>query len=180
MFCHVCALKMLFCFDMLLAWLPCNQPGSLAALQSTSTSLQGQANTHTQTDTLTYVYIVEGWSQGPTRRQRWSWRGSRSRSRSWSRSWRRSCSHLATLLLSCTCRSIYLTNAFGVCLLHACYLNCYIICGLASELGNMGTTRGFRLLDSVAVSVSALLVSAVHVPVLVGGFSFLASRLVMA
>lgn len=142
MFCHVCALKMLFCFDMLLAWLPCNQPGSLAALQSTSTSLQGQVNTHT--DTLTYVYIVEGWSQGPTRRRRWSCR----RSRSWS--WSRSCSHLATLLLSCTCRSIYLTNAFGVCLLHACYLNCYIICGLASELGNMGTTRGFCLLVSLA------------------------------
>lgn len=60
MFCHVCALKMLFCFDMLLAWLPCNQPGSLAAWQQSGTSAQGQVNTHTQTHTrkFTYVYIV--------------------------------------------------------------------------------------------------------------------------
>lgn len=121
MFCHVCALKMLFCFDMLLAWLPYSKLTSSPALSAWLLvySAARLYRTGRRVDTSIHTAYSAGklatrsLKSGPE-------------------------SHLATLL-SCTCRSIYLTNAFGVCLLHACYLNCYIICGWLG-LGNMGTT----------------------------------------
>lgn len=87
MFCHVCALKMLFCFDMLLAGpeQPGNrQPGLVSARMECQW-------VHTEHATK---------STKPARSQTLDSRLQ---------------SQTPSSVLSCTCRSIYLTNAPGVC-----------------------------------------------------------------